>query len=158
MHTGSTCLHSALHRSCLLCNLEPREGRVEEVWAEPAKKQCSRAAWVSGMKLQARLKGSRRLSQGFPVSGQVEGSQYAGITDIWSWKSSFMAQLFCILIHEQIVLSQAPVLIWPVNSSPTILAMNVSSISPKWWLTMTLSHSPGLARTLGWLWWSDWSA
>ena len=104
---------------------------MEEVWAEPAKKQCNRAAWVSGMKLQARLKGSRRLSQGFPVSGQVEGSQYAGITDILSWKSSFMAQLFCILIHEQIVLSQAPVLIWPVNSSPTILAMNVSSISPK---------------------------
>lgn len=39
-----------------------------------------------------------------------------------------------ILIHEQIVLSQvhqAPVLIWPVNSSPTMLAMNMSSVSPK---------------------------
>ena len=40
-----------------------------------------------------------------------------------------------ILIHEQIVLSkmhQAPVLIWPVNSSPIMLAMNLSSVSPKW--------------------------
>lgn len=75
------------------------------------------------------------MSQGFQVSGQVEGSQYAGTEDIMSWKSNFMPSSSVILIHEQIVLSQVrqvPVLIWPVNSSPTMLAMNMSSISSKW--------------------------
>ena len=93
--------------------------------AGQAKEQRSRSARRSGVRghrAGQEERGSRRMGEGFQVSGQGEGSQHTGIAEIMSSEAGFVPQLFFNSEREE-----------PENKE-----------SGKWEAPASVSEAPGL--------------